>query len=160
MAGEESGITLPPGGGRSLAYPRGGRLELKVRGADTGGAYALLEFTIPPGGTGSPPHYHVATEEALYLVEGELTLRLGERTARATAGSCILVPRGVVHTFTNTGAQPARLLIVVSPADFERYFVELGELVSASPDGQLDPETVRRVANKHGQRFVDQPRGQ
>ena len=159
MATEDGGIVVPPGRGRSLTYPRGGRLELKVGGADTGGAYALLEFTIPPGGTGSPLHYHVATEETLYLVEGELTVRLGDRTARATAGSCILVPRGTVHTFKNTGAQPARLLIVVSPAEFEAYFVELADLVSASPDGQLDPEAVRRVANKHGQQFVDELHG-
>ena len=159
MVLEGGGIVVPPGGGNSLAYPRGGRLDLKVGGAETGGAYALLEFTIPPGGTGSPPHYHVATEEALYLVEGELTFQLGERVARAAAGSCVLVPRGVVHTFTNTGTRPARLLIVVSPADFERYFLELSDLVSASPGGQPDPEAVVRVANKHGQQFVDQPRG-
>ena len=159
MAPEDRSTVVPPGGGRSLAYPRGGRLELKVGGADTGGAYALLEFTIPPGGTGSPLHYHVATEETLYLVEGELTVELGERTVRATAGSCILVPRRTIHTFKNSGAQLARLLIVVSPADFEAYFVELADLVSASPDGQLDPASVRRVANKHGQQFVDGPRG-
>ena len=139
MAVEDRGVVLAPGGGRSLVYPRGGHLELKVTGADTGGAYALLEFTIPPGGTGSPLHYHAATEETLYLVEGELTVHVGERTDRAAAGSCILVPRGTVHTFKNTGAQPARLLIILSPADLEAYFVELAELMSASPAGQLDP---------------------
>ncbi len=159
MGSEDGGIVLAPGGGRSLTYPRGGHLEIKVGGADTAGAYALLEFTIPPGGTGSPLHYHLATEETLYLVEGELTVQLGERTTRAGAGSCILVPRGVAHTFRNTGAQRARLLILISPADFEAYFLELADLMRASPDGSLDPETLRSVATRHGQRFVDQPSG-
>ncbi len=159
MTATDGGIVLEPGGGRSLSYPRGGRIELKARAADTGGAYALLEFTIPPGGRGSPPHYHLAMEEAFYLVDGELAFTLGERTLRMTAGSFVFVPRGVVHTFINTGPRPTRCLILVSPADFEGYFIELGELAGAAPDGPPDRAAVAQIAGKYGQVFVDPPRG-
>ena len=158
MAAENSGIVLEPGGGKVFRYPRGGRIELKTRAADTGGAYNLVEFAIPPGGTGSPPHFHLAMEEGFYILEGELTFTVGGRTIRATDGSFILVPRGVVHTFQNTGAQPARCLIVISPADFEGYFEELSRLANETAGGQLDPTAVGRIATKYGQEFVEPPR--
>ena len=155
MEPADQGIVLPPGGGRTLAYPRGARMVVKASSAATGGAYALLEFTLPPGGTGSPPHFHVATEEAFYVIEGELAFTIGDRTVEMTDGSFILVRRGVVHTFKNTGARPTRMLILVSPGDFEGYFVELGELVAATPSGEPDRAAYERIARKYGQELVD-----
>jgi mannose-6-phosphate isomerase-like protein (cupin superfamily) len=141
--------------GTILVYPRGGRMTIKVRSADTGGAYALLEFAIPPGGTGSPLHYHVATEEAFYLVEGELSFTLGDRTSPLASGEIVFVPRGVAHTFMNTGNIPAHLLIAVSPGDFEGYFLELAGLARANPDGPPDEAGLLSVAVRYGQVFVD-----
>jgi quercetin dioxygenase-like cupin family protein len=155
MAPEEGGAVIPPGGGEALTYPRGGRMTIKARSADTRGAYTLLEFAIPPGGTGSPPHYHVAMEEAFYIVAGELTFTLEERTARVTAGSFIFVPRGVVHAFKNEGGEPTRCLILASPGDFEGYFRELSELTTTAPGHQPDSETLARIAEKYGQQFAE-----
>lgn len=154
MDPRDGGFVLPPGGGRSLTYPRGGRLEIKAGAADTGGAYALLELTIPPGGTGSPPHYHIATEEAFYVARGELTFTVGGRTTRAAQGSFVFVPRGVVHSFRNTGTDPAGLLITASPGDFEGYFLELAQLTGQGSDPPT-AEALRGVAGKYGQVFVD-----
>lgn len=159
MTADQGGTVLEPGGGRTLSYPRGGRMELKAQAADTGGAYAMLEFTIPPGGTGSPPHYHLAMEEAFYVLDGELLFTLDDDTVRMTTGAFVIVPRGVVHTFVNSGSRPTRCLILVSPADFEGYFIELSELASAT-DGSLAAEAMVQVANTYGQVFVEPPRGQ
>jgi len=131
-------------------------MEVKVRAADTNGAYALLEFTIPPGGTGSPPHYHQATEETFYVTEGKLRFRLGKQTGFAPAGSCVVVPRHVIHAFENVGSRPARLLILVSPGDFEGYFLELAALAQAGHGDPPDHEALRSIANKYGQWFEDQ----
>ena len=87
----DSGIVLHPGEGNSISAI-GIPLTFKAVGRDTGGAYSLLEFNI--AGEGPPPHVHKNEDEAWYVLEGELTVRLGERTVKAAAGSFISAPRG------------------------------------------------------------------
>ena len=61
------------------------------------------------------PHIHRDHEEAFYVLEGELTVRVGPRTITAPAGSFVVVPRGVVHQPSNPGAQPTRFLLIFLP---------------------------------------------
>ena len=49
------------------------------------------------------PHIHRDHEEAFYVLEGELTVRVGPRTITAPAGSFVVVSRGVVHQPSNPG---------------------------------------------------------
>lgn len=59
-------------------------------------------------------------------------------------GSFLLVPHGMVHTFSNAGDRPARLLIIHSPS-FEGYFVELSRLSAAgAPDLAALGELMRK----------------
>ena len=88
---------------------------IKVSGPETGGAYTLLEFTAPVGGEWTIPHVHRGAEEGWYVLEGELTFRLGDQTVRAPTGSFVLVPRGMLHSFGNTGTESARYLELFSP---------------------------------------------
>jgi quercetin dioxygenase-like cupin family protein len=150
------GLIRPGGTGEVLTYPRGGDIHVKVAASETAGAFSLLEFNLPPGGTGSPLHIHPDTLETFYLLEGELALTIGERTERVAAGSLAHVPAGVAHKFTNDGPGPARLLILLTPGRFEAYFRELAELPTG-PDGRADATVIREVAAKHGQVFVDAP---
>src|SRR5215213_8263671 len=55
----------------------GGRMVVKVRDEDTAGAYSIHDNTIPPGSPGPRPHIHRHHEEAFYVLEGELTVRVG-----------------------------------------------------------------------------------
>jgi quercetin dioxygenase-like cupin family protein len=84
----------------------GGRYTYKAVGRETGGRYGLVEFTAPAGSPGPPPHIHETEEEALYVIEGQLSIQIAERTLEARAGAFVLVPRGTVHTFSNP-APPA-----------------------------------------------------
>jgi quercetin dioxygenase-like cupin family protein len=156
MAEPIEGLIRGRGAGEVLTYPRGGHIEVKVAAAETGGAFALLEFNVPPGGTGSPLHYHLETQETFYLLEGELTLTMGERTERVVAGSLAHIPPRVAHRFVNDGPGVARLLIVLAPGSFEAYFRDLAELPTG-PDGRPDETLVREVAAKHRQVYVDAP---
>ena len=61
------------------------------------------------------------------MLEGELELRVGEETVRATAGAYVLAPPGVPHAFRNTSAVPARALNLHTPGGFARYLRELAE---------------------------------
>jgi uncharacterized RmlC-like cupin family protein len=56
------------------------------------------------------------------VLDGELTFQLsGERFTRR-AGELAFTPRDVPHTFANLSGEPARTLLVCTPAGFERYF--------------------------------------
>src|ERR1700731_1312152 len=96
-------LVIQPGEGRdiSLAQHRQRRILVKADETATGEAYRLFESTVPAGGSGAPPHYHGRAEEGFYVLEGALSLRVGEWQVDAGAGTFVLVPRGVVHTFDN-----------------------------------------------------------
>jgi quercetin dioxygenase-like cupin family protein len=156
MPDPPEGLIRPGGTGEILTYPRGGNIQVKVAASETAGAFSILEFHLPPGGTGSPLHRHLETQETFYLLEGELTLTIGERTERVMAGTLARVPAGLAHKFTNDGPGPARLLILLTPGSFEAYFRELATLPTG-PDGRADATVIRQIAAKHGQVYVDEP---
>ena len=139
MKAADGSVVLFPGAGRAVPDPDIG-IVWKATEEDTHGAYSLQEFTRPPGRLGVRSHVHHGEEEAFYVLEGEMTFTIGDRTVRATAGSFVLVPRGVVHTHRTTGTQPARWLAIVSPPGMGRYFEERAELVRGNPApvGEVD----------------------
>lgn len=72
-------------------------MVVKVRDADSGGAYSVHDNVIPAGTPGPRPHLHRHHDEAFYVRDGTLTVRIGGCTVTAGAGSFVLVPRGIVH---------------------------------------------------------------
>ena len=94
MRTEDEGIFVGPGAGKALPNPIGGRMVVKVRDEDTGGGYSIHDNTIPSGSPGPRPHIHRYHDEAFYVLEGELTMRVGPRKFTAPAGSFVVVPRG------------------------------------------------------------------
>ena len=69
-------------------------------------------FEVPPGRTAFPYHYHCANEEAVYVLEGKGTLRVGKDTIEVGPGDWITFPVGPdhAHQLTNTGTSPLRYL--------------------------------------------------
>ncbi|HEY6962489.1 MAG TPA: cupin domain-containing protein [Gaiellaceae bacterium] len=63
----------------------------------------------------APLHVHDRDDEAWYVLEGTLGFRRGDETLTAAAGSAVLVPPGVAHTYWNAGGGRARYLIVMPP---------------------------------------------
>lgn len=146
-------IVLGPGEGRSFSV-LGDHYTLKAVGRDTRGAWSLTEITAQSGAPGPPPHIHDNEEEALYVLEGNLRVTIGERTMEAPTGTFALVPRGTVHTFANSGPRPARVLVVVSPAGFEQAFLEMSEFM-ARGDQPPDMERLLAIARKYNLRIVN-----
>ena len=113
-------ITLGPGEGKAIPVPSH---LIKATKDDTRGAYSLLEVNVRGGGP--PQHIHKAEEEAFYVLEGEVNIKIGEQTISGTVGSFVVIPRGIVHTFRNVGPTPAKLLVIFSPPGFEQFFFEI-----------------------------------
>jgi mannose-6-phosphate isomerase-like protein (cupin superfamily) len=62
----------------------------------------------------APLHLHRSDDEAWYVLEGALRVRMGEKIVEAHAGSAVLVPRGTPHTYWNAGSEPLRYLLIMT----------------------------------------------
>jgi quercetin dioxygenase-like cupin family protein len=109
------------------------RIVFKTSGATTGDAFDLLEVTTQPGG-GPPEHVHHRNDEANYVINGALRVKLGSDLFTAEVGSFFFVPRGTPHAFGNVSAEPARLLVMIMPGGMQGYFEQLGPLLFGSPN--------------------------
>ena len=157
MRTEDGGIFVGPDEGKSLPNPVGGRMVVKIRDKDTAGAYSMYDNTIPAGSPGPRPHIHRDHEEAFYVLEGELTVRVGTRTISAPAGSLMVVPRGVVHQPSNPGTQPTKVLLTFSPAGMDHFFEEAAEShmpLHAPPTDTAILEELEAFTKKYGLRFT------
>jgi quercetin dioxygenase-like cupin family protein len=140
--------------GEGEYIPRDRPILVKASGPETGGAYSLLECTTPAGGW-TTRHIHHTCEEAWYLLEGELTFQVGDRTDTYLPGTYVLVPRNVAHAFGNTGLAPAKSLILFSPPGMEKCFAEVAALAQASPTGNPDPNVLEAILSRYGQEIVE-----
>lgn len=120
----KAGYVYLPGEGETLTVA-GESITFKASSEDTQGAWALIEFHVPPHFAGPPLHWHKIEHEAFYVLSGTVTLQIEERVVKAPAGSFALVPPGVVHTFSNKEDVPTSFLALVSPGGLEGFFREL-----------------------------------
>ncbi len=98
-----------------------------------------------------PPHMHTREDEFSYVLEGEVGARIGDQVLQATPGCYIVKPRGILHTFWNAGSKRARLIEIISPAGFEKFFAEMADLFQG--DGPPDFEKLTQLANRYGLTF-------
>lgn len=78
----------------------------KISGPDTGGTFAIVEHPLEPGALAAPPHTHTNEDEYSFVVEGEVSVMIGEEVFTAAPGSYVLKPWGVPHAFWNAGSEP------------------------------------------------------
>ena len=119
---------------------------IKATGEDTGGSFYLGESVIQPGFAGPPPHVHERLHDMFYVLEGTLTMRLGDETLDLGPGSFACVPPGTIHTFSNRSDQPVRFLNFNTPAGWENY---MRDLASALAAGSPTPEEIGQVASRY-----------
>jgi quercetin dioxygenase-like cupin family protein len=123
---------------------------IKATSEDTGGTFFLSEAVIAPGSPGPPPHWHEQLHDMFYVLEGTLTMQLGEETHEAGPGTFVCVPPGVVHAFRNASDEPVRFLNFNTPGGFENYMRDLAEAARSAPL----QEAVGRVASRYDIRLV------
>jgi quercetin dioxygenase-like cupin family protein len=112
------------GEGLADVWWKSGRITVKTSGAETGNAFALVE-TDDPRGSGPPLHLHHNEDETFYVLEGEVTVLVGEERIDLSAGDYLFVPREVAHAFV-IRSERARMLGMFCPAGLEQLIVSLG----------------------------------
>jgi quercetin dioxygenase-like cupin family protein len=110
--------------------------KVLLRGEESDGQVAIVDLS----GGGRPPLHHHDFDEAFYVLEGELTFQLRDEVFTRGAGELAFAPRGVAHTYANLSGAPARALLVITPAGFERYFARM----AAERQGIEPPEWARQ----------------
>ena len=122
-------------------------VRFMIGGAESGGGFSLVEHPMPPRALAAPLHRHSREDEYSFVLEGRVGALLGDQVVYGGPEDLIFKPRGQWHTFWNAGDEPARLLEIISPAGFERYFEEVIELVGAGPP---PPGALAEVAARFG----------
>jgi quercetin dioxygenase-like cupin family protein len=130
--------------GAKVVGPRDGKsgtlgtigVRFMVDGGESGGGFSLVEHPMPARALAAPLHRHTREDEYSYVLEGRVGALLGDEVLMAGPGDLIFKPRNQWHTFWNAGDETARILEVISPAGFERFFdelVDLGGALEAAP---------------------------
>ena len=129
------------------AYWSLGELLTMVATAEqTGGLFSLMHERLPRGAE-PPPHVHRREDEAFFVLDGALTVRIGDETFPASSGSFVYCPRDVPHLLT-VESDEVRMLTLCTPGGVERLFVELGEPARSRtlpPDDGIEPDVERIV---------------
>jgi quercetin dioxygenase-like cupin family protein len=134
-------MVLGPGEGRT--FPFGRRTMITKVDEENTQDVAIFETMPEPGVLAAQPHRHWEAVEAFYVLDGEMEFLVEERLVRGPVGTFVFIPRGVVHGFRNPGPGPAKMLVLIWPAQGLRIVKDMGALLAAG--GPPDPEQVRAI---------------
>ena len=126
-------VILGPGEGR--AYPMG-RIQalFKADGDETGKAYSISEWWLEANTKGPGPHSH-PEDDIFFVIEGTMSVLVGERWVDATKGSFVLVPGGTTHDFENRSDSRAGMLNLSIPGEFEPEMPGIASWFAENPPG-------------------------
>jgi len=119
---------------------------IKATGEETKDSFYLGEVVIEPGFPGPPAHRHKRVHDMFYVLDGSLTMRLGDETLELEPGSFVCVPPGVVHTFSSTSDTPVRFLNFNTPAGWENYMRDLAATLASGIPTQ---EEIGQIASRY-----------
>ena len=125
---------------------------IRATAENTGGQLAIVEVTEPPGAE-APLHVHHREDEGFWILEGSVTLEVGDATIEAKAGDFAWGPRDIPHRYT-VGPDGCRMLFLCTPAGFEGLVRDMSvpaaqRTLPPPSDEPPDFEMVARVARDH-----------
>ena len=145
-------------------------VRFMLDGDQTGGGFSLVEHPMSAHALAAPLHRHLREDEYSFVLEGRMGALLGDEVLEAGPGDLVLKPRGEWHTFWNAGDEPCRILEVIAPAGFERFFAELVDLGGAADADpaffgdlceryaiEMDPTSIPGLVERFGVIFPAEP---
>jgi mannose-6-phosphate isomerase-like protein (cupin superfamily) len=118
-----------------------------IDGSEAGERFSLVEHPMSPRALAAPLHRHTREDEYSFVLEGRMGALLGDDAVEAGPGDLVFKPRDQWHTFWNAGDEVCRILEIISPAGFERFFAELVDMGGVA---QADPERFAALSARYG----------
>ena len=142
-------------GGVKVVGPKDGQegflgtigVRFMIDGSDAGERFSLVEHPMSPRAIAAPLHLHTREDEYSFVLEGRMGALLGDDVVEAGPGDLVFKPRNQWHTFWNAGDEPCRILEIISPAGFERFFRELVDMGGVA---QADEEAFAQLRERYG----------
>ena len=138
-------------------------VRFMIDGVETDEGFSLVEHPMSPRALAAPLHRHTQEDEYSFVLEGRMGALLGDDVVEAGPGDLVHKPRDQWHTFWNAGDTPCRILEIIAPAGFEKFFAELVDLggsrtaepqaladLSARYGLELQPDSVPELLERFG----------
>lgn len=116
-------VVLAPGEGRAYAM---GRINavFKADCAETASRYSISEWWLESNTQGPGAHSH-PEDDIFYVIEGTMSILIGEAWQDANRGAFVLIPGGVIHDFENRSNARAGVLNLSIPGEFEPHMPDI-----------------------------------
>ena len=141
-------IAIAPGSGKVLKFLG---VTHKLTRAQNGGGYYLFESEFDPLG-GNSLHVHRYEDEVVYVVEGEIEVRLADQSLRAVRGGVMHLPKNIPHALHNPLKTTLNIVAIAIPGGMEDYFDEMEAVLE---NGSMDDETHRSISLKYGIEWLE-----
>ncbi len=122
-------------------------VRFMIDGSEAKERFSLVEHPMSPRALAAPLHRHTREDEYSFVLEGRMGALLGDDDVEAGPGDLVFKPRNQWHTFWNAGDAPCRILEIISPAGFERFFRELVDMGGVA---QADEEALAQLSQRYG----------
>jgi mannose-6-phosphate isomerase-like protein (cupin superfamily) len=147
MAATETGVKVVGPGDGHMGFLGSIGVRFMIDGPEAGERFSLVEHPMSPRALAAPLHRHTREDEYSFVLEGRMGALLGGDVVEAGPGDLVHKPRDQWHTFWNAGDEPCRILEIISPAGFERFFAELDAMGGAAA---ADPDAVAALSQRYG----------
>ena len=124
-------VVLAPGQGRAYPMGRIGAI-FKADGAESDSRYSISEWWLEPHTKGPGSHSH-PEDDIFYVLEGTMSILVGEQWTDAVRGTFVLIPGGVVHDFENRGDTRSGVLNFSVPGAFEQDMPAIAQWFAENP---------------------------
>ena len=141
-------VVISPGGGTVLKFLG---LTHKLTSTETAGAYYLCETLLGPE-RGTPLHIHHYEDEVIYILEGQIDIRLDNNKLQVPAGGIVHLPKKIPHALQNPLSTPLRIMVYAIPGGLENYF---NEVDAALQDGSFNNEVHQQISRKYGLEWLE-----
>jgi quercetin dioxygenase-like cupin family protein len=115
----------------------------------TDGLLALAEVRLPPRSAGPNLHKHANEDEMFYVLDGMMTVQVGDDLHEIATGGLAWGARGIPHAFANRADDPLHLMIMWIPGGAEGLFVEMRSYLR-TVEGEPDQNVVAEIQARYG----------
>ncbi|MEW9528407.1 cupin domain-containing protein [Microbispora sp. NPDC049125] len=125
--------------------------RLLVDADRTGGTLNAVRTTLGPHVDGPPPHFHRASPETFFMINGALQVLVGDRVVVIGQGDVLVVPPDTVHAWGTLPDAGADVLIVKAPGTSRFDYFRLADRIRT---GQASPQEILDTQERFDNHFT------